>query len=518
MLRVRPFQSQMSRRATAGLLSAVLHAGLLVLIVLSGGRGDGVLEDPADAAQWVQLASGASASEEGLEQGPLLPETPADRLVQAPSPLPIEPAPVPPPDVDLPISPVDETAPADAADDVSIDEVGEVTLAGTYDSQSALVMPRLQAVELAQRVEQLAEDMAQARRARVAWEQDGRHYEAELLVAPAPDGVQLDRMIAEIHTQDQGRRLRTSIRLKRLPFSHFAQVIDRWDPMVQLHDDEILGRMHVNSRFNVLFDSKAAPRVLGRVTTAARGFNMDGRGRGPDTDFFLKGVETRARPVLFSRLEWSPEWAKHDESALVHELGGKTRIRFLGSDGYSWLDQRSGSWQHAHWPAGRSVYFVAAPGATVYVKGVVSGRFLVYSPERIVVEGTTVYARDPRDDPDSDDFLGLVSDRDIVVASPEVTGPGDLDIHAALYARRRIVVTETTHPRTAMLNILGSLAAGTLTESEPRYSTRVEYDRRFDRRRPPGFPSTNRFAIEDWDRQWTEVAEAPPADGPEPGG
>jgi len=50
------------------------------------------------------------------------------------------------------------------------------------------------------------------------------------------------------------------------------------------------------------------------------------------------------------------------------------------------------------------------------VQGVVAGRFLVYSPQKIVIEGNIVYARDPRHGLDSHDYLGLVCDRDIEVA------------------------------------------------------------------------------------------------------
>jgi hypothetical protein len=151
------------------------------------------------------------------------------------------------------------------------------------------------------------------------------------------------------------------------------------------------------------------------------------------------------------------------------------------------------------------VYFLGAPGATVFVQGVVAGMFLVYSPHKIVIEGNLAYARDPRTVADSGDYLGLVSDRDIEVASPRVTGPGDLQVDAALYAKRRFVVTDIDHSRTATLRIYGSLAAGSLTASEPRYATRIAYDPRFERSRPPGFPATNRFAADDWDGVWTEA-------------
>jgi len=154
------------------------------------------------------------------------------------------------------------------------------------------------------------------------------------------------------------------------------------------------------------------------------------------------------------------------------------------------------------------VYFIAPRRATTFVKGVVAGRFLVYSAHRIVVEGDLVYAHDPRHEADSEDYLGLVCDKDIVIAPPAVTGPGDLHIQAALFAKRRIIVTDIDHPHPATLEIFGSLAAGSLTASEPRYATRVEYDWRFERLRPPGFPSTDRFAADEWNGRWTEVSES----------
>ena len=158
-------------------------------------------------------------------------------------------------------------------------------------------------------------------------------------------------------------------------------------------------------------------------------------------------------------------------------------------------------------PPIRPVYFIASRGATVYVQGIVSGKILVYSPQKIVVEGRLAYAHDPRQVADSRDYLGLVCDGNVEVAPAYVTGTGDLDIHAAIFAGRRFIVTDIDRARSATLRIYGSLAAGSLSASEPRYAMKVEYDSRLERQRPPGFPSTNRFTAEDWDGHWIETAE-----------
>jgi hypothetical protein len=83
-----------------------------------------------------------------------------------------------------------------------------------------------------------------------------------------------------------------------------------------------------------------------------------------------------------------------------------------------------------------------------------------------------------------------------------VTGPGDLEIHAAIYAKRRFIVTNEYVPEDATLLIYGSLTAGSLSATEPRYATKIEFDPRFERIRPPGFPMTDRYEIDAWNAQW----------------
>lgn len=503
MARLQRLKPQTLTRVTAAVLSAMLHLGLLGLITLSGGREDGVRDDPAPATRLLLLNARVPGRREGIETVPWTPAAP-ELVPSVQLNLPqIEPPSIPFPELDIPRV---ESAEVPLVQ-VDVEDAVETTPASAVDTPSTFVMSEVQATGVLKRIERLAAELAETPRAHVTWQQDGRRYHAELVLEPARNSLEPERAIAEIRAEDQGRQLRTRISLKRLPFSHFAKVIDRWDRMVQLHDDEIVGRVHINSRFNVLQDSQAAPRLLGKVTTAAGGVNMERRGRGRDSDIFREGIQTRAGRIRFPKQQRSFEEGKQDADARVHELAGDTRIRFLGAGGYSWRDHESGAWQHGSWPAGQSVYFMAAPGATVRLQGIVSGRVLVYSPELIVVEGDITYARDPRSDPDSDDFLGLVCDGDIEVAPPDVTGPGDLHIQAALFAKRRILVTKSGHRRSATLNILGSLAAGTLSESEPRYATKVEYDWRFERLRPPEFPSTDRFEAEDWDGEWTEVPD-----------
>jgi hypothetical protein len=90
-----------------------------------------------------------------------------------------------------------------------------------------------------------------------------------------------------------------------------------------------------------------------------------------------------------------------------------------------------------------------------------------------------------------------------VIATRRVTGPGDLKIDAAVYARDRFVVTDLMTNDRATLSIFGSLSAGSISASEPRYATRIKYDQRFERTRPPGYPMANSYEVESWDGHWS---------------
>jgi len=115
--------------------------------------------------------------------------------------------------------------------------------------------------------------------------------------------------------------LTTRVNLRRLAFSHFTQMVDRWDPMVQLHDDEIVGRFHSNTQLKLLHDASKAPIFSGKVTTAARGFDFESRSRRP-AEVFQGGIETRTGRIDMPKALQPAEWAPRDENARVHAFAG----------------------------------------------------------------------------------------------------------------------------------------------------------------------------------------------------
>ena len=494
------FESKHTRHAVAGVASIAIHLIVIGAALLFGGRHQGVGHSDQPISQLVLIEAPDVDRTEGLDLTPLEAAV-AAALAAEQMNLNLQPEPPTAATEAVTTEPSDQQF---ALPEVPIEATAELA-AETIQALATFPMSAEEKASLPKRLARAAEEQQSAPQTQLEWEENGKRYSAKLVRERAKDGTALEHVIAEVSASDRGRILSTRIMLKRLAFSQFTQVVDRWDPMVQLHDDVIVGRFHSNSQFNVMYDSRVGPKVLGKVTTAARSFEMTGRRR--QAEVFPNGVETRTRRIDLPDALQPFAWAPEDAEARIHKFDDDTRIRFFADGSYMWRVNGSPEAEYLNAPSEHPVYFIAGLGTTLYVQGVVAGNILVYSPQKIVIESALTYAHDPHKMPHSRDYLGLVSDKFIEVAPPEVTGPGDLRIDAAIFAGRRFLVRDIDHSRSATMRIYGSLSAGSISASEPRYATQIEYDERFERKRPPGFPMTSRYEAEDSDGLWVEEPE-----------
>jgi len=336
----------------------------------------------------------------------------------------------------------------------------------------------------------------------LTWEHDGQKYVATFTRLPAENGMDIDRAIVAISTEKDGTRLSTEMRMKRLAFSHYGQFVDRWDPAVQIHDDEIDGRFHSNSEIYIEHSRGIQPVFHGRVTTA-RGVNTSSSSRHVRrSEVFLGGLDTKAGRIALPRHPLTLPAVDPDESDAVHRFEEDARITFYAEGTYGWRYVDAAEEERRRKLNDGRTYLVGAEKAALHVKGVVNGKVLLYSPDDIVIEDDLIYASHPARDRNADDYLGLVSDRNVEIAEPETTGPGDLQVHASIYAKRRFVVTRYRNNEQATLSIFGSVTAGSVTATEPRYRTKVRFDRRLEELRPPGFPMTDRYELAAWAGVW----------------
>jgi hypothetical protein len=337
----------------------------------------------------------------------------------------------------------------------------------------------------------------------LTWKHKGQEYEARLTQLPVADEMGIQQVIVEISTEEGGKRLSSEVHMKRLAFSNYGQFVNRWDPNVQIHNDEMDGRFHSNTEISLAYDRKAQPLFHGKVTTTSRRINAaNNRWLTKRDQIFVGGLQTGVRSIRLPKqfLPFPSEAEIADDQ--VHHFGEDTRITFYGDGSYMWQPVDSESAEQVATISEDTMYLIADRKVNMYLKGTVNGKVLVYSPERIVIEGDLIYEQNPEEVPDADDYLGLVSDKYVDIAPPDITGPGDLLINAAIYAKRRFAVRGYRSRDNALLYLFGSLSVGTLSATEPRYHTRIQFDQRLEKLRPPGFPMTDRYEVESWDANW----------------
>ena len=344
----------------------------------------------------------------------------------------------------------------------------------------------------------------------LSWEHEGRNYSARITRSAAEDNMGMDQMIVEVSTERDGSRWSTQMRMQRLAFSSFAQFVDRWDPNVQIHDDVIDGRFHSNSEVFISRSGGVQPTFHGKVTTARRVNTSNSERFVRREEVFLGGLETRVKRIRLPQQFVALDEIDDVPGERVHRFAADAEISFHDDGSFSWAYLKGEMSGHRIRLSDEPHYLLGDRGVSLRVSGSVNGKVLVYAPNDIVIGDDLLYAGDPRLVPDSDDFIGLVADRNVTVAEPRITGPGDLTVHAAILAKRRFLVRNYSSRRAGTLHVFGSVAAGSLSATEPRFRTRLEFDPRLGDARPPGFPVTDRYEVVEWDGTWTEEMAGDP--------
>lgn len=346
---------------------------------------------------------------------------------------------------------------------------------------------------------------------RVAWKQNGKAYTAVFRSLDGGDPTGLERVVVDVSTEQGGKKMSTQLTMTRLSFSSFAQFVDRWNPDVQIHDDEIDGRFHSNTVIKLLSTGSVSPVFRGRVTLASHDIDTESSFAFNRRRVFPDGVEMGVRRIVLPSRFYGflNEAAKGDSN--VQRFERDARITFHDDGTYGWSYVRDGAAEERREVTSPAHYLLGLPGATLRIKGTVRGKVLIYSADRIVIDNDVRYAH-AHDAPDADDYLGLVAETAVEVAEPEVTGLGDLKIDASIYALREFAVRDYRSRPSGTLRIFGSLTAGSLTATEPRFATKIEFDPRLKDARPPSFPLTDRYELESWNGEWRVEDQAGGAD------
>jgi hypothetical protein len=193
-------------------------------------------------------------------------------------------------------------------------------------------------------------------------------------------------VIAEIVTSKDGKRMKTRLSLKRLAFSHFTQLVNDWDPNIQLHDDVVDGRFHSNSEITLSASKGVKPRFFGKVTTAAQKVTFNSFSARRNKDVFQGGFETKTDRVTLPRDMPDVVNGGGSGESTRRVFASDTRVIFNADGSYVWrLANGEGALQRSE-PSEQPQYLIAEKGVKLYVRGTVRGIFTVYSPSDIEIE------------------------------------------------------------------------------------------------------------------------------------
>lgn len=334
------------------------------------------------------------------------------------------------------------------------------------------------------------------------WEKDEATYEISVRHQKAASASSFDKLEMEVRTERYGRTLSTTVQMQRVGFSQFAQFIDFWNPYVMVHDDEFDGRFHTNSAFKLSSSRGVHPKFEGKVTTAGYEIHQSAPfGYASHDSIFQGGLETGAAEIKFPRDLYSLIKNSATDSTLL-KLQGESWVHFNRDGTVSWRTHGEPPQQGRLRLPDAPFTILGESKEKLHLEGTLLGKVLIYNRGTVEITGNLIYAKAPEIFDDADDFLGIVSEKNIEIAKPEKTGADDLYIYAAMLAKRTFKVRDFFRPIHKKLFIYGSLTAGTLTATEPRYATRIRFDKRLRTRRPPNFPMTDRYELDNWDGRW----------------
>jgi hypothetical protein len=287
-------------------------------------------------------------------------------------------------------------------------------------------------------------------------------------------------------------------------YSYFtnSERLPNGNPIWFTSRDHLQGPVHSNDQFNIA----GSPVFDGLVSSTAGSINYKNPpptgGNNPE---FNGGLALNAggitMPSSVAKLRVAAA-----TSGLWYE--GNTTIR-LQSNGTMLVTNPAAGLvnQPTSLPANGAVF---VNGGDVTVSGTLDGTVSIGTSETILIDNDIRYADNPVVNPDSNDVLGLVAEKNIVVDN---TAPYDITIQASLMALDTSFTVEEwwVGPPKGTLSVYGGIIqssrgpVGTFSSSTGNklsgYSKDYVYDERMASTAPPFFPTTGLYEELLWQEQ-----------------
>lgn len=281
----------------------------------------------------------------------------------------------------------------------------------------------------------------------------------------------------------------TIVRFLQPAYSYYYLYSKKWPGFMQFETgDTLLGPIHSNERIKI----SGSPIFVGKVSLKHDTYQG---GENPSPKFY-GGAEfgiSEIPPPNINALKDSAQAGGdvyNQELWLTFNANGSYACSTSTVDTTKLISSFNGT-------------IMTTNSKHIHVKGVVNGQVTVVSDNKLFIEDDIVYASDPRVNPNSDDYLGLVADDHFIIAD-NAANASDVEIHAALLTRKKTKVENYKNgPPRGTLTILGSIVRD---DADPYgkyvaevlvsgYELNHVYDERLKEKTPPYFPRLSRIEM-----------------------
>jgi len=283
--------------------------------------------------------------------------------------------------------------------------------------------------------------------------------------------------------------------------------------------DYLNGPIHTNAHFNIFGNPVFAGEAGStddyiRFYNNGHNINLSQLTNPPyDIPDFQQGLDFGAEPITM------PSQALNLRSAASNGglwLQGNTAV-VLNSNGTMNVTNSSycnppSKCNNMALPA-NSALFVACSGwhcsngGSLTVSGTLDGRLTVGAQRDIIIPNNIVYADDPRINPNSDDVLGIIAERDVVISQ---NAPTDLEIDSSIMALDTSFMLQNWWTGLkGTLTVYGGIIQdergpvgtfnGATGQKISGYSKNYSYDPRLLNTPPPFMPTTGDYITLSWE-------------------
>ena len=326
----------------------------------------------------------------------------------------------------------------------------------------------------------------------------------------------------------QGDTARVVVRAQRRAFSKYAYFTNRerqknGRPIYFGGNDRLNGPVHTNERFYISGDPVFNGPVTSTDTPLGSG---DPVYNGEAPDFNSSRIDMPVQEDLVDLADQANNGGlRFDEDIKIEFFNDNSSGSDVGKvdistkeyvercDDWDWDDGEKycDDWDTVYDWGSPTTYTLSdyngiiSSSKKIEVEGTLNGDLTIHSEKDVEIMGDLRYKDDPRDKPDSDDFLGIVSEGDVKVDNDAHRDEGyrDVDIHASIMALGDSFSVEDYDqygPNRGDLNLLGGLIQERrgIVLWRSGYNKNYSYDRRFLGRSPRGFPKTDEYDITSW--------------------